>query len=325
MSTAAPNRGFGLSLGIGKENSWGTAVARAYWKALKSCGIRRMPKFVPVDQLGQYGQASTNHRNSYQQSDFCGGPFSFVACYDDATQLLMRYALGGNATTGSGPYTHTQTLASPVPDGGLTLEVIKGTAGAYANVAEVFRGCKLNGVKLTATAGGLLMVETEAIAKTSGGETTPGTPTYSSNGEFVRAHQSGVIEIGGTPVPVNSVTYTLERNLVRNQEIGSLYTSEPYENDRIKVSVELRAKWQQGTLLTNYLAGTQADIVQVFTGSGSKTLTITAHNCQVDDLTQETNGAGAVEQVCKLTAYADATDQGLALAWVNGNSSVDTN
>lgn len=321
-----PVRGFGGSIGIAEEVTWGTPVARTNWKEMVSIGLQRKVTRKPVPELGRFGAASTNHRFSYDESDFVGGPLSFNAAYDDSTILLLKHMLGANATTGAGPFTHTLTLASPVPIG-LTLEMIKGTSnGTVTNVAEVFEGCKFAGCSLTATAGGLLVVESEVIGQTSGGETTPGSPTYTSNGERVRAHQSGTtVSFNSGTFACNSVKYTVSRPLERNQELGSKFTSEPVEQGLLEVMVEIRTKWQSSQWMVDFLSGAQSNLVQVFTGTASKTLTATAHNCVIDDVDQQTNDAGAVEQVIKLRAYKDATNQGLSLAFVNANASHSAN
>ncbi len=318
---APPVRGAGGTLGAGVEAVWGTAVARTNWLPMVSMGLMRRITNKSEPDMGRLGTVSTMHRFPYVESDFAGGPLSFVACYDDSTLLLLTHMLGLVATTGpvSTQYTHDIKLASPVPIG-LTLEQINGTGnGTLVNITEVFEGCKFASGKLSLTAGGLLMVEGEIIGQTSGGLVAAGSPTYSSNGNRIKHNQSAAITLGGSPYAINSLTIDIERSLQRNHETGSLFTSEPYE-DGLEVRAELRTKWQSASFDTANLAGTQSDLVMALTGTGDNALTITAHNCQVDDITREVNSRGAIEQVIKLRAYADATDQGLSLAFKNANA-----
>jgi|GEM_PF-2904597 len=320
---AVPVRGAGGSLGIGSESVWGTPVARTNWKPMVSMGLRRMITRKAEPELGRLGQASSMQRFPYDESDFAGGSIEYVACYDDSTIVLLAHLLGTVATTGSGPYTHTVTLASPVPLG-LTLEQISGTSNGSIDPGEVFEGCKFGSGNISLTAGGLLMVKTEVMGQTSAGLVAAATPTYSSNGEQAKHNHAGSITLGGSARAFNSVSIDIDRGLTRNHELGSLFTSEPYE-EGLEVSVELRTKWQTPAFDTLLLSGGVGDLVIPITGSGSKALTITVHNLQIWDVTRDVNSRGAIEQVIKGRAFADATDQGLALAFVNDNATATAN
>lgn len=319
-----PARGFGGTIGAGVETTWGTEVARTNWKEMVSMGIRRQITNKPVPELGRLGQVSSHHRFNYVESDFAGGPISYCAAYDDSTLLLLTHLLGTVATTGpvSTQYTHAITLASPPPTG-LTLEQISGTSGGagLTTMAEVFEGCKFASGKISITAGGLLMVESEVIAQTSSGLEAAGTPTYTTGGERIRHNHMSGLTLGAVAQAFNSLTIDIDRGLQRNHEVGSKFTSEPYE-EQLEVTCELRAKWQIDDFDIAYLAGTQSDIVIPFLGTGDNALSITLHNCQVDDITREVNSKGAIEQVVKFHPYAESStgDQGLLLQFKNANA-----
>jgi hypothetical protein len=299
-------------------------VARSNWKEMRSVGIRRTRTTKPVEELGRLGQVSTNHRYNFVESDFAGGPVQLYGAYDDSTILLLAHLLGAVATSGSGPYTHLVTLASPLPTG-LTLEQINGTGnGILTGMAEVFEGCKFSGGKLSISAGGLFVIDGEVIAQTSAGLVAAGTPTYTTGGERIRHNHAAALTIGGTATAYNSLSISIERGLSRNHEMGSLFTSEPVET-QLEITGELRCKWQTAVHDTRYLAGTQVDLVLPFTGSGSNAMTLTAHNILVEDVSREVSSKGAVEQVIKFRPYADATDQGLSLSFVNANEASDDN
>lgn len=319
-----PMRGMGGTWGIGVESTWGTPVARSNWKVMNSFGLRRTRSKKPVPELGRLGQASSNPRFFWVENDFAGGPFQFDACYDDSTVLLLGHILGTIATTGAGPFTHTATLSSPQVQAGLTIEQINGTATAdLTTTTEVFEGCKIGAAKITLTNGGIFTVEGEVIAQTSGGLTTPGTPSYTAGERIL--HNHAVLTIGGTARPFNSISIDLDRVLTRNHEIGSLFTSEPFEDGEMSVQLELRCKYQQNVFDTSLLADTQSDLQIVFTGSGSNAMTLTAHNILIEDVQRDVNSKGGIEQVIKARAYADGTDQGLAIAFTNANATATTN
>lgn len=322
-----PVRGAGGSLGIGVESAWGTAVARTNWLRMNSMGLRRMITNKEVDNLGSLGAASVMHRFNHQESDFAGGPLAWYAAYDDSTVALLAHIMGAVATSGpSGTqYTHLLTLASPVPVG-VTLEQISGTghASSITAVAEVFEGCKFAGARLSLAAGGLLTVETDVIAQTSGGLVAPGTPTYTTGGNPIGHQQTTGVVVGGTPRAFQSFVINIERDLQRRHELGSAFTSEPHE-ESLAVTAEFRTKWQASAFDSGLLTGAQADWTIPFLGTGDNALNITLHNVQINEVTREVGSRGSIDMVVRVRAFADGTDQGLALEFKNANNDATDN
>jgi hypothetical protein len=290
---------------------------------VNSVGLQRQCEHEIIPDLGAFGQVSTNPRQHYQRNDYAGGPISWCVAYDDSSVLLLAHILGtvGSTSLGGGLHRHDITLASPVPTG-LTLEQGNGTHSF--NSAEVFEGCKFTSARLALDAQGILMCEAEVIAQTSGGLAAPGTPTFSSGGEHVKHNHAAVVTLGGVAVPLKSYAITIDRGLERLHEIGSLFTQEPVET-RLSVTIDCVAAWQQNNIDTNYLAATEADFVDTFTGSGGKVMEITGHNAMVWSMSRPVSGPGMVEQRFQFKCFADATDQGLKIAVTNGNASAIAN
>lgn len=321
----APNRGFGATLGIGSEVTWGTAVARTNWLRVVSMNLRRLPDKQPVPDLGRLGAASTTSREHFLASDFAGGPIEWIGAFDDSTILLLGHLLGTVATSGAGPFTHTVTLQNPPTGVGLTLEQILGTSNGSTDMAEVFEGCKFTTGRLSLTAGGLLMISGEIIAQTSGGPVAAGTPTYSSNGQRIAHNMLASVSFGGSGRGLNSVVIDIDRKTARNQELGSAFTSIPFDDGEMEVTMECRTKFQENSFDAALLADTQVDVSMAFTGTSSRALTITMHNAYVTDVDKPVNTKGGIEQTVRLRAEKDATDQGLTLEFVNGNASASAN
>jgi hypothetical protein len=321
---AIPVIGSGAMLGIGEESTWGTAVSRTNWKDMVSMGLRRTISKRPVPELGRYGQASSNHRYDYIENDFAGGPLSFVVSYNDSTLLLLKHIMGDVATTGAGPYNHEFTLASPPPIG-LTLEQIRGKH-ATMDTAEVFEGCKLNGMRMSISAGGLMMIETEVIAQTSA-RAAAGTPTATSGGERIRHNHAASVSVtwNSNVRPVNSFSLTLERNLERNQELGSQFTSEPYESDGLSVLFEMRRKWQDEAFDDDFEADTQSTLALDFNGSSGRAFEISMPGAKIYDVEREVSSRGAIEQVIRGRALATSTSEGLRIIVTNANATAEAN
>lgn len=319
------HRGFGLTLGLGTESTYGTAVARDRWVRLFSSSLRRTRSKRTIPHLGSYGQVSTNERDYLIERDEVGGSVVLPISYDDASLSLVRFLLGGNATTGSGPYVHSMTLASPV-NTSFTMELISGTPNGVSNqdTAEVFEGCVISRGSLVIEAGSQMIGTMDIIGETSGGSVAAGTPTYSSNGLPILHNHLGAVSLNSIDRPCRRITITVDRQLQRNFELGSLFTQQPIET-RLMCEIEIETVWQQEVWTNEYYADTQNDLTATFTGTGGRQLALTAHNVLVMDESRPVSQAGEVIQTIRLKALADGTDQGLAFAVTNGNSAVTAN
>lgn len=319
-----PHRGFGAVFGIGFESTWGTAVARTNWLRAESMGLARERSKVPVKHQGDYGQVSSMMREFLVEHDFAGGPVRFPMAYNDSTVAIMRHLFGTNVTTGaSAPYTHLQSLSSPPPTG-LTIEQISGTSGGGGNMAEVFEGCLINSAAIQVEAGGQMMCDMEVLAETSGGLVAPGTPSLNVTREYIEHRHSGGLTIGGTAFPFKSIRFNLNRNLERNHEMGSLFTSVPVEGG-LDLEIEIQALWQGSTGYNNYLADTQGDLALTFTGTSNNRLVIAAHNCLVVGRSAPVSSKGGITETLRLRPLADASDQGLTFEFRNSNALHTTN
>lgn len=324
---AAVNRGFGSTIGFGFESTWGTAVSRTNWLRAISNTLKREIAKEKIPHLGSYGQASTNYRYSYLASDNVSGTVEWPVAFDDSSISLLRACLGGNTTTGVGPYTHTLSLVSPLPAslGWLTIESIYGTmASTGGNGAEVFEGCLANSLTLACSAGGVMTGSIDFIGETSGGAAAAGTPTYSSNGEYVKHNQLTSLTYNSTTRKLRDFKLMISRGLDRNQELGSLFTQQPVEN-RLRIEAEVSMLWQTQDWKDEFLNNTQSNCTIVWTGSTNNLMTMTLHNVLIEDVSDPVSTAGGVVRTVKMCAYADGTNQGLTIACRNDNSTVTAN
>lgn len=314
---AAVHRGFGAALGFGVESTWGTPVARTNWLRPVSVGLRRTRTKPPIGHLGDLSQVSTVMKEFFVESDFAGGPISWEMAYDDSTVLLCRHAFGTNVDAGAGPFTHTLTLSDPPPTG-LTIEQISGTP-ATGNMAEVFEGCLVNSAVFSVEAGKLMMAEFDIIGETSGGVVAAGSPSQNTTRERIAHNHAGTITLQGTACPVRSAKFTINRNLERNHELGSLFTQVPVPGG-IELEIETTVLWQSSQWLTNYYADTTGNLTWTFTGTSSRSLAITAHNCLITDRGAPVQTKGGILETLKLRPQADATNQGFSFVFTNANA-----
>lgn len=314
-----PIRGHGATIGIAQEVTWGTSVSRTNWMRLNSTSLERRTIRQKAPTLGTYGAANTLYRETYKESEEAGGSLEWVFGFNDSTLMLLAHVFGAAPTdAGSGPYTHTYALASPTLPG-LTLEVIRGVH-ASLNTAQVFEGCKINTFTMTAEAGRPVICSADIIAETAGDLVAAGSPTYTTT-RFPMLHNHFA---AGTGVTFDSVamdarrlTLTINRNLSRNQQLGSLLTAEPVES-RLDVTLEFEVLWNSAKPYTALYADTQSDATFTFSNS-PRSAAFTMHNAIIDDVSAPTSSAEGISQTVRMSAYADATDSGLGLVITNAN------
>jgi hypothetical protein len=318
---AIPVRGFGLSLGIGQESAWGTPVAITNWLRLVSSTLDRKITRERLGHQGSYGQVSTHHRYKFDKEELSGGRIEWHPCYNDSTAMILRHVFGTTPTdAGANPYTHTYTLASP-PPAGLTLEQIDGTH-ATLDPARVFEGCKVDSFELTIEAGRPVLAAMEVIGQTATGYQAPSaTPTYTTSPfQMLPNHLDTTLGVtfNSNVLTSRRLVLSVRRNLQRNMENGSLFTSEPFEN-RLEVELELEVLWSSATPRLGHYAGTTSDLT--FTLSNSpRSAAFTLHNCTIDDVSSPVQAADGIRQTVKFVPDADATDQGLGLVLTNANA-----
>lgn len=320
------NLGFGAAVMIGQETTWGTAVARTNAVRITDWGVKRNISKVSRPHLGTTSAVSMNRRQFFIESDEAGGPFSYLAAYDDSTVMLMAHALGAAATTGTGPYVHTLTLGKfpytiDTNKVGLTLEGLQGDSGE----SEVFEGCLFTRTEFSLSAAEVATITHEVIAETSGGLVAAGTPTFSSNGEEILHSHGGDFTFNSTVDKFFDMTITIDQNLTRRQKVSSAVTQQPYPAGFISVTGSITIEYDRDDRHDEYLADTRGDAVITLTGTGNNQLVITLQNIVITDVGMPINSAGIIRQTVEFTAFSDGTDEGVKFAFTNDNSTFTAN
>lgn len=311
--------GNGSAWGIGPESTFATPVSRTVWFAL-SGGESMAEKVATSPRKTLVGGGSSRMpRASYVTGVDAGGGVSIHATYE-GMGLLLAYALGGDwNTTGpsGGLYTHTLALADDLPVG-LTSEIIRGDSG----LSEIFPGGQINKLTLKVTAGEEMTADVDLIAQRSLGRDDPSEPSWTGSRDLTVSYAEVGVTFDGTEVACNSLTFSIDNKLVRRRELKSDYTKRPRGTDFIEVMITLEMTWQSDVLYSAYRARNTGDTVITLTGTGGRTLTITAEACRIMDCTAPIGSMGEIKQTATLRAYAAADDssQGLTVVLVNTQS-----
>lgn len=311
--------GRNTAIGTGEESAWGTAVARDTWFRATSFGLLREVPKADRGVLAEGGIVTAAH---FVQADNAGGPLSFPAYYENMGRWYKHLLWGTPSTTGpsGGLYTHTYPIGNTPPTGGLTIEGYRGTLASASS--EVFEGCRLNRGVFSIDAGGRGLWEFDVIAETSGGRTSGGSPSFPSAEPMVMHYEAGTVGWNSNTYTPKSLRVTINRNLQRNQVLGSKLTTDPPPSGFTEITIDLEIQWQTDTLVTALTADTIADLAITFTQAGtSYTLTFTLHNAYVTRASDPITGVGIVTQSVTLKAARDSSDTGLVITAVNSQSS----
>lgn len=311
MASQYPGRGGALGLAV--ETTWGTFVAAQEWIKLIDCSVTKTRPRVPRQFL--VGQAVPMPLAHYVERESVEGSFTVEGQYHELA-LLLEWAMGGSATSGSGPYTHTQTLASEMPFG-MSLDVIRGTGGT----SDKFEGCMCTSFSLSISAGGGPMRCTfNVIGQTNTSRTSVSTATFSSVDAPVLYHQvDSDFTFNSQSYKLIDLSVNVDNALVPRVRLGSLNTLEPKRGGLMSVTwsatLEVEDALQQA-----HIAGTESDINIQFAGTSPYDMSLTGHNAIVTSVSDPVNSQGILQQAVTFTCQSDGTDHGLSVVIINNES-----
>lgn len=309
---ALPYSGRGTGIGIGKETTWATGVARSAWVKAVNASLQEKTERVGTPHLVHSGEGI--FLEHYLSRVTAGGDLESLGTYNAPSfGDLLWAAMGDAATTGAGPnYTHTINPSATLPS--LTMEMIRGTG-----TAEVFNGCKCSSLALVQAPNDVLRLRTSWIGKDSGGRVAAGTPSYTASPSRILHHEMGAISWNSLNFArARSVEVQINNNLERRDVCGSKYTDEPDYAGFRDVMIRLQLLWDSDAFVSGMRAGTISDLEVLWTGTTSpETFKFTAHNAIVEDATDPISGPGVVTQNVSLRGYADGSDKGLQFVLVN--------
>ena len=318
---ALPNHGRGATHGFGEESTYGTAEARSNWVRTTTSDLSR--NIVRNYRPGLVGVATVaNRRRTISGVTEAGGPAEYVFAYEGCG-ILLKHGLGAVATTGTGPYVHTFTLAAALPTG-LTVEDIQ--SGDSGNIAQVAVGGKIN--RLTIRFPGPSDVATlgvDWLAEDIGAFTTAGSPSYGAGDNEFIGHQLGQLGWNSNTYDLISLEMVVDNKLTRRHKLGSKLTKEPTRSDFVEVIWRAEVEWEDNNLITDYRAEVQGDVTATATGTGNQACAFTLHNAQLWSLSKPINTAGIIRQRLEFRGLSDGTDEGFKVALTNDDSSAIAN
>ncbi|MEN9814116.1 MAG: Phage tail tube protein [Verrucomicrobiota bacterium] len=264
---AVPYRSLGSSAGLGLEVTPGTPVSRTRWVHLNGSSLTQTARNRATrGRLAHTSAAFVESRFVVDQQ--VGGTLTVPGSYS-ALGLLLRAALG--TVAGVGPYTFSAAAALP----SLTIEQIVGSSGS----SEVYAGCKVNSMTLTATPGAEVTFAFDLIGISKAVAGSAGTPTLTS-AVAIEHYEWAVTWAGSSVGTVKSLSSVLSNNLNRRPQVGSLRTAEPSVGVR-EVRTTIVVDKESFAARASEIADTTGDLVLTATdtASGAKTFVYTINDC----------------------------------------------
>lgn len=290
-----PLLGLGSALSIAKESTFGTASAGTY---------RRLPflseslslDVAQVDNLSLRGGTmlptivATRQGRRMVSGDVQG------YLYDSGAALLFEAMLGGNATTGSGPYTHTATIpAATAAMPSYTIQVgLGGAAGSSGGFTRKrILGAVVDSWEIAAASGEpvtLGVTWAARDAELAAEQATTGTePSGQVHYDWRDATVAYLKSDGTTAIPLGCVrAFTISGNNNLNSErfcLGSTLMSVPIRNGSPDITgtveIEFPSPAAAGAagaitdIVAEQLAGTVGTLTATFDIGADTTNTVT--------------------------------------------------
>lgn len=309
----------GIFAGWGKQSAYATAVAPT--KFGRCYDDTTVDHRRPADGV-TYLDTLDPGRIQYREKEFAEGLLAPVSVYD-GNGTLYEAALGTLTTTGSGPYTHTFTLADTLPANGLSVEVHYGFpqatkesklgVGMFAvGYAAEFRASEPVRERWTLRGRNVQMFS----------KSTETVPAY-DNEEIISAHVALTIDTVSTTV-VEGVTINLDNNPKTPRALldGSAYIAEFKRGGRRTITGELSKEWENEDIMQDFLSGTDAELIVTATGTGNRSMVWKLAKIRyLGELSEELTESETVMQTIPFTALDDATDGALKITMTNDTAS----
>ena len=262
-----PYRSLGSCLGLGLESTYGTPVSRTRWCYINGSGLKQVARNRAA--RGRLAHKSTAFVASrFVVDNQVGGTVTVPGSYS-ALGLLLRAAFG--TVTGTGPYTFAAAAALP----SLTIEQVVGTSGR----SEVYEGCKVNSMTMTAAPGSEVLFAFDIIAQTKAADGSAGSPTL-TDAVPIEHFEVAVTWNGASVGTVKNVSSVLTNALNRRPQVGSLDTAEPSVGVR-EVRTTVVIDKESFAFRSSETSDTAASLVITCTdtATGAKTFVYTVPDC----------------------------------------------
>lgn len=310
-------------LGIGEESTYNTPVSPSKFFEIMEESIGSKQNWIAIPTLRNASQSQRTKSTASVE-----GSFKLNLSYGGHERLL-KHALGGMVTTGSGPYTQAFTLQQELPVG-LTLHVNRDATNM--GTAWVYSGCQIQKLTLSMKPQSILMAEVSIIGSDAS-QASVATPTFPTFEPIDWTHVSDVeakAVLDAVTLPgCKEWEITIENNLATDRYgLNSRSRFGLGRNGPRKITGKIRCEVPALTVTPHQYFASLADPISVnlqtsngLAGANARSLTI-AGNAVLNGSDPNTKDSGPYIAEFDLEFYsASSGNTELAITLVNGISS----
>jgi len=296
--------GFGTNVifGFGEESTYGTPVASSKYLEIMEEAVKGEQSWISKPTL-----RSPSQNQRVQSKKSVAGNIKMNMGYEGFERLL-KHALGANATSGAGPYTHTLTLATALPTG-LTLHISRDAAAVGVGSAFEYDGCQITKMTLTQSIEDLLMVDFEFIGQDFRNVNID-TPTYPTFYQIDWSQFS--LTWNASAISVRSFEVSLDNTLADDRFVlGSRTRVGLGRSGPRKVTGKFEMEFDSLTMYAAFrdqstTAALQATWVNGLSGSNAKALTVVIPKALLQAGEPSVSDAGPIVVTYEFEGFQDA-------------------
>lgn len=311
--------GRGAFIKLGEEATYGTiAASMPVDNRIISASFQKTQEKERKTHLSQSGAGGfqNGHFDAFLN---VGGSIDLPLLYE-GTGMLLKAAIGAVTTTDLGAsedprYQHDYEPSSDGELPSLSIGLQRGTGSK-----EIFLGCKVATMGISATAGEEVTASFEVIAQNADARAAAYTSSFGS-GRQIFHFESGDLSYNSATYKMKSFELSLDNKLERRNVLGDKKTLEPITNDVKDITLSVTLEMQDNVLYTAYLDGTQSDVEFTFTNSDGDLCNVLIRNCYITDYDDSVNTFGALERTMTFVGEGDASNEPIRIRITNNQSS----
>ena len=237
--------GLGLTgwLGIGKESTYGTPVARTNFFEINDESLA-----VEEGRIESAALAKVGIRNTKVAKGAIGvaGDFSFDATYA-GWERLLDYLLGGHTsiqpdvTSNPSVWDHVYSISDSLPTS-MTMEVFRGSENFVTNpnYSFIYEGCQITSGTFNCGADDLLKCGFSVIGEDEN-KGAMSTPVYTDS--KLAVYHQGLVKWNNDDVEVSNFSITINNALEGRPKLGSRKTRQPKRSGKLEVTGSFQAEF----------------------------------------------------------------------------------
>lgn len=241
-------------LGIGKESTYGTAVAASYYMPIISESLKLEHGYIYPETV-----AYREFNKVIAGKKLVTGGWEQYVTYDKGIGLILKALLGSETKTNptTGVAKHEFKKAASLPS--LTVRV-----GLHDVTEKILHGIGINELTLELVAGELLRCSVDCVGRDESTDTLS-TPTFSTQ-DFIDFSKVNAFKLDTTDVTPERFIITIRNNIDTDAFQLGVRTLPRLEPEQLEVFGEMDIRFLSSAHLTDFLGSMKRDLQVIIRG-----------------------------------------------------------